>query len=178
MSNDSVAAFVKLGYWDAYRANVVLTARIFRVILWGIAAATLLAGAVFIIAIFHPSPGADWYEISRNLSPLAWLIVLSLGFVFLVPLLSARRITSDDRVKAGVHYNFTVHGIHIESSVAKADLQWAAIRQGVETQTLFLLFPNKNVAHIVPKRCLADTSEIETMRRLIRANVSRAKLHG
>jgi hypothetical protein len=97
-------------------------------------------------------------------------------FVFVLPLLSAAKVVGDERVKKGVNYTFSDNGIHIESSVATANLQWAAFRQALETRSAFLLFTGPNIAHTLPKRCYTTAAELVTMRELLRAHVPKAKL--
>jgi hypothetical protein len=68
-----VSLFVKLGYWDVYRLNVVLTATAFRKVLyiWGFVA--LLWLALSLLLLFRPSPGRDWAITMQNASPLLGL---------------------------------------------------------------------------------------------------------
>jgi hypothetical protein len=54
-----ISLFVKLGYWDVYRLNVVLTAAVFRKVLyiWGFVA--LLWLTLSLLLLFRPSPEHD-----------------------------------------------------------------------------------------------------------------------
>ncbi len=172
-----IEVFVKLEYWDAYRASVALTARQFRVVLciFGIMGALMLVVLAF--AIFHSMPEREWYQTIRNPTPLVWVFGLPILFVLVLPLLTARKVVTDERIKRGISYQFSDAGIHIQSSVATVDLKWAAIRNVTETRTAFLLLPGPNVAHTLPMRCFANETEIAAMRELLRANVPMAKLH-
>jgi len=55
-----ISLFVKLGYWDVYRLNVVLIAAAFRKILyiWGFVA--LLWLSVSALLLIRPSSAHDW----------------------------------------------------------------------------------------------------------------------
>jgi hypothetical protein len=172
-----IGVFVKLQYWDAYRASVALTARQFRLVLciFGIMGALMLVLLGF--AVFHPTPEREWFQTIRNTTPLVWVFGLPILFVFVLPLLTAWKVVTDERIKRGITYRFSDAGIHIESSVATVDLKWAAIRNVRETRMAFLLLPSPNIAHTLPMRCFANETEIAAVRELLRANVPMAKLH-
>ncbi|GAC1626569.1 MAG: hypothetical protein PVS2B2_10260 [Candidatus Acidiferrum sp.] len=174
--HEPIAVFVKLGYWDSYRAAVVLTARIFRKVLYIFGFMGALWLFLLVLALVHPSPEKDWYQILQTSKQLSWVFGIPLIFVFVLPLLSAGKVIADERVKKGFSYTFSEAGIHVESSVAKTDMQWAAILQTLETRSAFLLFPNANMAHTLPKRCFATAADITSMRDLLRAHVAKAKL--
>jgi len=171
-----ISLFVKLGYWDVYRLNVVLTAIAFRKILyvWGFMA--LLWVALSAGLLFRPSSQQEWAVIMQNESPLKWVLALPLVFVFVLPLLSARRVMRDERVKRGASYQFSDAGIHIETSVSKTDLSWAAIRRVIELRSGFLVFTNPNIASMVPRRCFSGPQGVADLRDLFRARVAKTKL--
>jgi hypothetical protein len=168
--------FVKIEFWDAYRASVLVTARQFRKLLFIFGIMGGLMFALFAFALTHPMPRKDWYETLNNAKPLVWVFGLPILFVFLLPLLAAQKMAADERIKKGIRYRFSDSGIHVESSVATTDLLWAAIREVIETRSAFLLFPNANLAHIIPLRCFESTAEVVALRELLRANVPQIKL--
>lgn len=171
-----ISLFVKLTYWDVYRLNVVLTATVLRKVLyvWGLVA--LLWLALSVLLLFRPAHDQDWAVIMQNTSPLKWLLGLPVLFVFVVPLLSARRVLRDERVKRGVSYLFSDIGIHVETSVSKADLSWAAIQRVSESRSAFLVFTSRNIASMVPKRCLESTRGVVDLRQLFLSHVPKTKL--
>lgn len=126
---EPISLFVKLGHWDVYRLNVVFTATAFRKILyiWGFVA--LLFLSVFVLLLIRPSSAHDWAVMQQNARPLTWAFTLPVIFVFVLPLLSAQRVLRDELVKRGVNYQFSEAGVHIETSISKTDLSWAAIRR-------------------------------------------------
>lgn len=172
----SVTVFVKLSFWDAYWSAVVLTARLARKLLWifGVMAALWLL--LLVSVQIWPRPEADWQQMMRNDNRLMLVLLLPIALVFGSPLLSARKVLTDERVKEGVKYQFSDAGIRIESSVGAADLQWAAFRQVVETRSAFLLFPTSNLARTLPLRCFASEADVQAARQLFRAKIERAKL--
>jgi hypothetical protein len=69
-----------------------------------LAAFLWLALSVFLV--IRPSPQQDWAVIMENARPLKWVFGLPVVFVFGTPLLSARRVLKDERLKRGVSYQF------------------------------------------------------------------------
>jgi len=172
-----ISLFVKLGYWDVYRLNVVLTAIAFRKILyvWGFVFLLWLLG-LFALLLFRPSSGQDWAIMMRNTAPLKWAIGLPVIFVFVLPMLSARRVIGDERVKRGVNYQFSEAGVHAETSVSKTDLLWTAIHRVKELPSEFLVFTHPNIAFTLPKRCFESAGEVAGMRQLFSAHVQKSNL--
>jgi hypothetical protein len=178
MSNGGlVTVFAKLGYWDAYWAAVILTLHLFKKVLliFGIMAAMWLF--LLVVAQLRPRSGVDWQQIITNDNRLLLVFLLPVVFVFVLPLLSARKVLTDERVKKGVKYQFSDEGIRVESSVATADLQWVAFRRVIETRSAFLLLPTSNLAHTLPLRCFAGEADVKTARELFRMKIPQAKLH-
>jgi hypothetical protein len=112
----------------------------------------------------------------RNTEPMKWALALPAVFVFVLPLLSARRLLKDERFNRGVSYQFSSAGIHVETPVSKADLTWDAVRRVSETRSAFLIFTNPNVANTVPKRCFDNVMCVTALRELFRAHVSKTRL--
>src|ERR1700759_4929952 len=125
--NPAISVFVKLKYWDAYRIQVVLMTIAFRKILYVFGFIAFLLLVTMVLTFLRPEPEQDWFVIIRQSNPVWWLFGLAILFVFIVPLLAARRIVRDPRIKGGVAYQFSETGIHVETSVSKADLSWNAI---------------------------------------------------
>jgi len=159
-----------------YRLNAVLTAIVFRKILYFWGFVTLLWLALSVLLLFRPSPERDWAVVMQNAGGFKWVLGLPLLFVFVLPLLSARRVLRDDRVKRGVSYQFSDAGIHIETSVSKTDFTWAAVRRVSELRSAFLVFTNPNIAFMVPKRCLDSLQGGADLRELFRGNVPKTNL--
>ena len=171
-----ISVFVKLEYWEVYRSSVVLMASVFRKILYISGAVVLLWFAVSALLLFRPAPEQDWSVMMRDANPMKWVLGIPAVIVFVLPLLSARRLLKDERFKQGVSYQFSDAGIHVETLVSKADLAWAAVRRISETRSAFLIFTNPNVSNIVPKRSVENTQCVAALRELFRTHVSSTKL--
>src|SRR5258707_4055364 len=172
----SVSIFVKLHFGEAYWSAVFIRARMLRKVLYVYAVVLLITASAFLYGWAHPAPEHDWFVMLQNSRPLQWVFVLPLLFVFVLPLLSAQKLTSNERFKHGAKYTFSASGVYVETSVAKADVQWSAFLQVVETKSSFFLFSALNIAYTLPKRCLANSDDIRVLRELLRANVPIAKL--
>jgi hypothetical protein len=168
---------VKLKYRDVYRLNVVLIAMVFRKFLYiFLGFVALMWLALSILLVIRPSPEKEWAITMQNASPLKWVFGLPVLFVFVLPLLSARRVLRDERLNRGVSYRFSDDGIHVETSISKTDFSWTAIRQVIEMGSEFLVFTNPNIAFTLPKRCFESTQNLASLRELFRAHVPRTKL--
>ena len=171
-----LSLFVKLGYWDVYRLNVVLTASAFRKVLyiWGFVALLWLSLSVFLLV--RPSATRDWAVMLENARPLEWAFALPVVFVFVLPLLSAQRVLRDELVKQRVNYQFSEAGVHIETSISKSDLSLATIRRVREFPSEFLVFTSKRTAFTLPKKCFESSQGVATLRELFRTYVETSNL--
>jgi hypothetical protein len=173
---DSVEVLVKLQYWEIYRSSVFLTTRLFRKVLyvWG---TIIVAGAVvFLFAGTHATSNAELANLQSNFKPLYWVLLLPVIIVFVLPLLSARKIASDQRFQQGFRYLFTHDGLCIQSTVSRSEIKWKAITSAVETRDTLYVFSSKNVAHALPKRCFENTNDLDILRELLTTNVDDTKL--
>ena len=171
-----ISPFVKLDFWDVYRLNIVLIATIFRKILyiWGLFA--LLWLGLSILLFFHPAHGPDPTVMMQNMKPLKWALALPILFLFVLPLLSAQRISESALIKQGVSYQFSEAGIHIETSLSKSDLSWAAIHKVRELSSEFLVFTGPRLAYTLPKRCFVSSQGVTALRELFRTHVQKTNL--
>jgi hypothetical protein len=171
-----IAVFVKLEYWDAYRAAVVLAVRCLGkiLIIFGIIGGLWLVLLVF--AALKPAPERDWYETVRQTNLLVWPLVAVVLFVFVLPFLSAGRVASEERFKRGIRYRISGAGVHVESYVSTSDLQWGAFRHAIEIRSAFLLFTSPSLVQVLPRRCFASETDIAVVRDLLRVHIPKAKL--
>jgi hypothetical protein len=174
----AITVFVILEYWEIYWANIALLLRMFRITLFVGAFVGVLGLAIFIFERFHAQPAED-----RNLTTPDWLwlavLWVMLASFFVSPLFTARRAVADERVRKGTRYRFSDAGIHIDSPVATADVQWAGYRYVVLTRSLFLLLMTNRTAAgllILPIRCLASDSDLAAFRQLLNDKIPKAKL--
>src|SRR5436309_2940815 len=130
MPDEPITVFVTLDYWEIYRANVALRFRMFGISLTVLALVLVVRAAIFVTAPSRESPLNDGGFL------LGCLLLVAFGAG---PLFTARRAVRDDRMRKGMTYRFSNMGVHIESAVAKADVQWEAFRYVIATRSLLLL---------------------------------------
>lgn len=173
----TVSVFVKLKFWDTYRLNSVLTAIVLRKILyvWGFMA--FIWSALITFMILRPEPHRDWFVIMHDASPVRWVLAFPLLFIFVLPLLSARRVLRQPIVKEGVRYEFSEAGVHIETSVSQSDFSWQAILRTKETSSMFMIFTNPNSAFALPKWCFENAQDMYVLRKLLRDHVQNSHLN-
>jgi hypothetical protein len=169
MPDEPITLFVKLDYWEIYRANVALLFRMFRLSLLILALVLVMRVAFFVTDPSQVSPFRDPVFL------LGCLLLVAFG---IGPLLTARRAVKDDRVQKGMTYWFSDVGVHIESAVARADVQWTAFRYVISTRSFLLLLTNKTGAgaQILPIRCFANESDLTAVRHLLDGNIPKSKL--
>ena len=172
----TISVFVRLKYWDIYRVQVVLMTIIFRKLLYIFGFVAVLWLISMTLAFLRPAPEQNWFVIIREANPIWWVLGLPILFIFVMPLLAARRILRQPRVKEGVRYQFSEEGIHVETSVAKSDLSWNAILKVKEIKSAFMLFTNPNIAHALPKSCVENPQDVPTLRELFRTYIKKSQL--
>ena len=106
--------------------------------------------------------------VSARVLPLVFLGLVLLFLAWLQPRLAARKI-----ILRPVEWRLSDDGIHIQSSVASADIRWEAFLKYREGKKVFLLYVQKGQAQFIPKRVLSEVEIIE-LRTLIGAHVKKA----
>lgn len=66
---------------------------------------------------------------------------------------------------------FTKKEIRVETPKAKSVLKWKYFFVFEETENLFLLFIDSNLANIIPKRAFKDEAQMEKFRKLCKDNI-------
>jgi hypothetical protein len=163
---------VQLTPSELFWANISVISRQFRKFLWVDIAVITFWAILFLFMWFRPRPDVEWQTTLRNLAPLLLVMVLFPFTIFLSSYLNTRKYLGDPRNAGGINFQFADSGIGVEHSTGKSDLNWTIFVKVVETRNFFLLYPVKSWAYVVPKRCLASQSEIDTMRELFQRHVS------
>ena len=171
-----LSVFVRLTFWDVYWYSVRTTARQFRKFLWvcGIVAA-IMFGALTIAAI-RPAPDTDWQRMLEQVKPAFWFFAVVLAFVFVLPLLTARKTLENQWVRDGINYAFSDQSVKIKTSLSESEIQWPAFSRAVEVRSAFWLGTSTLSSFILPKRCFRSYEEIIALRSLVAAHVRQAKL--
>ena len=138
--------------------------RYYLVILWGLV-------AVWDAYMIHKSmqEGYSFAESFRYDGSVT-LIVLGAFFALLLwflPFLTARRTPLRPQ-----EWNLNEERVQIQTPVASVELHWDAYLKYRETPKLFLLYPQRNIAHFIPKRSLS-AQQIDELRNLIASHTSK-----
>ena len=169
MPDEPITVFVTLDYWETYRANIALLFRLF-----GVSLAVLTLVLVVRAVLFVAAPSAESL-LNDGVFLLGCLLLAAFGFG---PLLTARRVVRDARVRQGTTYRFSNIGVHIESAVATADFQWEAFRSATITRSLVLLLTTRTAcgAVVLPTRCFGNEADLAAVRHLVNSRVPKTKL--
>lgn len=176
--NESVEVSVRLSAWDIYRFQVRSTLGRFWLVLVIPTLMLGLAGFLFIAVRLSPDQAAAHASQTRqvllNSLPLAGIFL----FIFLVlPIFSAVSASKNPNLQGGSAYGLSHTGVSVRGPHGDSDLKWSAFVRAKELKWAFLLYPQKNLAHIIPKRDFASEADILQCRELLRQNINKSKLH-
>ncbi len=176
--NEPIEVSVRLSVWDIYRFQVRSTLERFWFVL--VIPALMLGLALFLFIAVWFSPGQAAAHASQtgqvlvNTLPVAGLF----SFIFLVlPLFSAVSARKNPNLYGGSAYGLSPSGVSVRGPHGEAELKWSAFVRAKELKWAFLLYPQKNLAHVIPKRGFANDADILQCRELLRQNIAKSKLH-
>jgi hypothetical protein len=109
----------------------------------------------------------------RFLSPTTFVAIGALFFFYFAAHLywaSARAIRTNAAYKNGVNYAFGESGLDAVGSAFSFHYDWCNFRSIIEDSKLFLFCPSNSQVIVVPKRSLANISQIQTLRELLKSN--------
>lgn len=166
-----------LTFGETYRAvfRMALLALRYLILLIG------LAVLVFLICLVIDNTHSGWRNGAGAVD--MWLYPYLIGAVptviLLIPLVTLFRVWLIRRtpsVSGKRRYTFTDDGIRIEFGSATSDLKWTFYTRIQETTAFFLLYVTGSFCNIVPKRCFADSAQLDSFRSLVRARASKYSL--
>ena len=177
----SIEVLVQLEQNDLTRASMDIALGRFTPYRWltfGTSAALL--AAMFAVAFFP--------QIMR--SPDRWLEILLVGLVgfigwpavlVLVIRLNSRRAAKSllqhtPSLQGPTHWLFSEDGIRVDSPTASSHIEWKTYVQVRETETQFLLYPQTQFAHVIPKRFFSTKGHVHGFRQMLRRSVPTATL--
>ncbi len=177
----SIEVVIQLEQNDVTRANMDIALGRFTPYKWltlGISSALL--SAMFAVVLFP--------QIMK--SPDRWLEILLIGFVGLIGwpaiLVAAIRLNSKKPAKSllqstpslqgPTHWLFSDGGIRVDSPTASSHIEWKTYVRVRETGMQFLLYPQTQLAHVIPKRFFSTKEQVSSFREMIRRRVPTATL--
>jgi hypothetical protein len=121
-------------------------------------------------------PDGRWTAFAQNVKPvfiLAWIFIAVFPVLWLI---NTRKILRDPRVKNGFKYHVSDEGVRVEGSAGVSEFNWTAFVEAREISNGFLLFVTRTSFHVIPRRCFTTNEEVLLFRKIIRANIPKAKL--
>ena len=136
----------------------------------------LLMGALIVYLAYNIATTHVAWNAQAVAAVLFFFLFIPYSF-FVSPYISAKkRIRTDPRLGSPIVYSFSPTNVEICSSTGDANLNWTAFLEALETRSHFFLYPQAQVAYVLPKRCFAGASEIGELRSLLRSAIPKAKL--
>jgi YcxB-like protein len=108
--------------------------------------------------------------------PLFFFIIFPYAF-FVAPYFSSKKYLERNPNLVGPNtYTFSPDGIDVSGLQSKGHLDWGAVLEARETSTQFLIYPQTSIAHVIPKRFLANAEQQICLRALIRDHAKKSTL--
>lgn len=104
--------------------------------------------------------------------PLLYLLLGGLIFVAIVlPYLRSRAfIRTTMGTSSSLSYTFGPHGVDVVRQGWQAHLEWARVRNTRQTSSLILIYVHGHSTLVIPKRCFADSQQLNNVRSIIAAH--------
>ena len=117
------------------------------------------------------------YAVTGRTQDLAWALPLPAFFAatflysaFVAPALAYRRLPRTFR-EGGHFWRFSDEGVEFRGPTVEAKFLWSTWIAFAESAECFLLFPQREQAHMIPKRAFASAEEIDRFRSLARGRI-------
>jgi hypothetical protein len=98
---------------------------------------------------------------------LFWLALVSGGFAWITAWQIKR---NNPHLVAGQEHHISATGYQVRCGAVTSTTSWEGIQRFVETPKFFLVYPVRNAAYYLPKRCLTAEA-IEAIRQLVKAGI-------
>jgi ABC-type proline/glycine betaine transport system permease subunit len=174
--NRSVEVSVRLLVWDIYRFQVRTLLERFWFVL--VIPALMLGLAVFLFVAmwFSRNQAAAHAAQTTQVLVNALPLVAVFSFIYLVvPYFSAVAASKNPNLYGNTSYTLSPAGVSVRGPHGEAELRWSAFVKARELKWAFLLYPQKNIAHVIPKRGFQSQADVLECRDLLRQNISKFK---
>jgi YcxB-like protein len=136
------------------------------------AAAILFACIVEVLQANQTGPEADLS--GAAIRGIGYGLLLALAFpllLYFAAFYGARQqLSSKANTSGPFAYNFSNEAIIYSGPTGHGETQWSAYPWIRETKHQFLLYPQKNLAYPIPKKCFVRPVDLESFRDLLRTN--------
>jgi len=164
---------VKFTMTRAEYAAALRTVMLRRRIIWVMIAAFAFFTSAPFVAYFSRSPQAPAapFPMSALMYPAVGLLALAWLFG-VVPILAVRRMNPASRDREQV-FRFSDEGGEVATANAEAKFLWPEWVKYQETGRFFLLYPSRQIVHILPKRAFSSEQELVDFRNLLKQKIRR-----
>jgi len=112
-----------------------------------------------------------WTDLLWVLALPAVMTLTVLYMAFVTPARSYRRLPVTFR-EGEQHWRFSEQGCELRAPTLEAKFLWSSWIAFAETSTCFLLLPQNQLAHAIPKRVFSSPDEINRFRDIAQAHIS------
>jgi len=177
----SLEVLIQLNQDDLSRGNVDIALGRFTPYRWlTFGASSAVLSAMFSWLIFsHFNDFADPASAALfgALFGVAIVPALLIGVIHITSRKGAKSLMANvPGLKGPTSWIFSESGIETDGPTSRAEIQWKSFTRVRETKRQFLLYPQDNLAYIVPKRCFQTEIEIGRLREMVRRCVPTAAL--
>jgi hypothetical protein len=174
-TGSGVKAIVVLTQQEIYKANVAIAQsrrspkrRFVSGLITGLAFAVIVH-----LALLRSDADAPWWP--ALLGGASFILIFELAFMALLiraaAFYSARGLVrSKPTVLEPLTYDFSPSGSSWVGPTGSGTFEWKTFVRIQETKEQFLLYPQKSLANIIPKRSFQSEADIQRFRQLIREN--------
>jgi hypothetical protein len=172
----TIEVVVQLEHQDVTRANRdIALARFtsYKWVVFGISSAIL--SAMFAFLIFRQITGLEILLVGF-IGLVGWPSIL-----FATIQLNSRKaakslLEGTPSLQGPTHWLFSDSGIRVDSPTGSSHLEWTTYVRVRETTMQFLLYPQAQIAQVVPKHCFSTEEQVTSFREMIRRRVPAAIL--
>lgn len=87
----------------------------------------------------------------------------------------ARLWKKEQNISKPLSVDIAEDDLHIISPNEDGRIKWAAFNRFLETKNLFMIFRQRNMFNVIPKRIFKDLGEVELFRNLLRRKITEHK---
>ena len=172
----AIEVVVQLEQPDVTRANRDIALGRFTPYKWmvfGIGSAVLTA--MFAFLIFRQITKSEILLVGF-IGLVAWPALLVANIHMNARKAAKSLLQSTPSAQGPMHWLFSDGAIRLDSPTGSSHLEWAAYIRVRETTVQFLLYPQTQIAYVIPKRCFSSNEQVGRFREMIRRHVPTATL--
>ena len=180
-NSQSIEITVQLDRSDLSQANVDIALGRLKLHRW----IAFTVSTAFLSALFFRLALSEWTEFQDSWLSLLFgaLFGAAFGPAFLLAtirvssFIAARSLVKHTTAMQGpTRWSFSDEVSRTDGPTAKSEVQWKSFTQIRETRRQFLLYPQTNMAYVIPKHCFTTENEVVTFREMILKCFPTAKL--